>query len=218
MIKRIENVLAMLSGSIKSHYSINKGDNDDYKVLLPYYFEVQNKLDNPSAWVRYTDIIVKLKSNYETFTKNGFIFEDKNISQSNIFQLEHNHFAFPELTKNVETASIPSSMPLDQQLANGEYSKYKMLNFAKNSNLKTLYLNRYGSGDMKFDPFSPSLHNEGEFALEKESRVEELEISAFYGYGNWFIEFITTNNNKYKLNINLFSKLENTKTLLNLIL
>ncbi|AVP49056.1 hypothetical protein [Williamsoniiplasma luminosum] len=203
---------------IFTHYSINKGDNDDYKILLPYYFEQQNKLDNPVAFADYKNVIVKLKSNYGIFTKNGFIFNDKNISQSNIFELEYNHFAFPELTKSVETASIPSSMPLDQQLANGEYSKYKMLNFAKEINLKKLYLNRYGSGDMKFDPISSSLYNEGEFILEKENILEELEISAFYGYGNWFIEFITINNKKYKLNINLFSKLESTKTLLNLIL
>ncbi|WP_348736950.1 hypothetical protein [Spiroplasma endosymbiont of Ammophila pubescens] len=47
MINRIENALAMLSNNLKSTYCINKGDNDDYKILLPYYFEITNPLERP---------------------------------------------------------------------------------------------------------------------------------------------------------------------------
>ncbi|WP_338963637.1 MULTISPECIES: hypothetical protein [unclassified Spiroplasma] len=51
MVNRIENALAMLSSNLKSNYCINKGDNDDYKILLPYYFEVTNPRKSRCNWL-----------------------------------------------------------------------------------------------------------------------------------------------------------------------
>ncbi|WP_106420894.1 hypothetical protein [Mesoplasma florum] len=216
IIKRIENALAMLSGYIKCNYSINKGDNDDYKILLPYYFELQNKLVNPSSWQVYEDIRVKLKSNYGLFSKEGFTFTNKDISKAKIYELDYNHFAFIELTKNVETASIPSSAPLDQQTANGEYSKYLMHNFSNTDINKKLLKNRYGSGSMDYDPIGSTIYNSGYFEVN-EDYYEELVLSAFYGYGEWIIDLIS-NDELVTIKKKLFSKSDSTKTLINLII
>jgi len=183
-VKRIENCLAMLSGYIKSNYSINKGDNDDYKVLLPYYFELQNTLDNPITYTRFSDIKVKLKSIYGTFTKDKFKFNGRDISKNEIFELDYNHFVFPELTKMPETAQIPSSMPLDQELANGEFSKYQLKNFSLNDETKKMILSNYGSGEMDYDPVVNPVVNIGDFNLQTPQQINEIEISAFYGYGD----------------------------------
>lgn len=39
--------------------------------MLPYYFEMTYQIDNPSKYVSYEDIKVRLKSNYFNFTKDG---------------------------------------------------------------------------------------------------------------------------------------------------
>jgi hypothetical protein len=186
MVNRIENGLAMLSGTMKSNFCINKGDNDDYKILLPYYFEMQNELDNPINYVPYRDIKVKLKSNYGVFTENSFVFNKKDIAKTKVYDLAYNHYAFPEVTSFVETTSIPSSMPLDQELANGEYSKYMMYNFANEQLQKSLYLKRYGMGRIDYDPISISLNNVGTFNINNTtpSFIKQLQLSSFFGHGN----------------------------------
>lgn len=218
VVKRIENALAMMSGFIKSNYSINKGDNDDYRILLPWYFELQNKLDNPVGFAQYSDIKVKLKSFYGSFTSKAFVFEDKNISKNKIYELEYNHFVFPELTKSPETAQIPSSMPVDQELANGEFSKYLLKRFTKNEDVKKILKSEYGNGEMTYDPIANPLQNSGSFDLQTSSTIEEIEISSFYGYGNWKIALLTDKDETIELDLNLFSKEENDKTLVNLII
>ncbi|MCL8212955.1 hypothetical protein LD120_00412 [Mesoplasma sp. JKS002657] len=218
IVKRIENSLAMLSGYIKSNYSINKGDNDDFRVLLPYYFELQNTLDNPITYTKFLDIKVKLRSSYGTFTKDEFKFGNKDVSKNEIFELDYNHFVFPELTKTPETAQIPSSMPLDQELANGEFSKYQLKNFSSDNETKALILSKYGSGEMNYDPINNPIKNIGDFILQNSSTVSEIEISAFYGYGDWIITLTTATNKNIDLKLKLFSKQETDKTLISLII
>ncbi len=64
--------------NIYSSLSINKGLNDDYKLLLPYYFELKSSPIHPNKnkiW-EYKDIKVILKSVYFDFTDiwNGNLF------------------------------------------------------------------------------------------------------------------------------------------------
>ncbi|AHI52481.1 hypothetical protein [Spiroplasma culicicola] len=219
MVKRIENTITMLSGYIKSNFSINKGDNDDYKILLPFYFEQQNKIDNPIGHVKYEDIKVKLKSNYFEFGEDNIKIKDNCISRNLVHKLEYNHYAFPEMTNMIETASIPSSMPLDQQSANGEYSKYQVKCFSNQLVDIEKLKNHYGNGNINFNPlFSNKIVNNGEFEFDAPITIEEIKLSSFYGYGLWRINLIDENNNRYKLDLKLFEKNDSTISFINLIL
>ncbi|ATQ35607.1 hypothetical protein CS528_02440 [Mesoplasma entomophilum] len=205
LIKRIEGIFAMLSGTLKSNFSINKGDNDDYKILLPYYFEMTYQIDNPSKYVSYEDIKVRLKSNYFNFTKDGIEPKNKNISNNEIYKLDYNHYAFPELTKTTESASIPSSIPSDQELANGEFSKYQMKCFTNNKDNFKIMIDQYGSGNIYFNPLTNKyIENEGKFYFNDPQNIQEIIISSFFGMGTWSIEFIA--DNIINLKLNLFDK------------
>ncbi|ATZ18297.1 hypothetical protein [Mesoplasma melaleucae] len=220
IIKRIESVMAMLSGQLKCNYSINKGDNDDYKILLPYYFELQNPIENPNRnWVEYKDIIVKLKSSYFDITASEIKPKLTPISENIVHKLEYNHYAFPELTKTIESASIPSSMPLDQQLANGEYSKYQLKSFSNNKDDIEKIKNQYGSGEITFNPLTNIyIINKGNFEFKEVEAIKELIISSFYGSGKWKITLMTEANIEITLNLNLFNKFDTNNSFVNLIL
>ncbi|ASP28244.1 hypothetical protein SCORR_v1c04720 [Spiroplasma corruscae] len=218
MTKRIESTIALLSGYIKSNFSINKGDNDDYKILLPFYFELQNAIDNPVNYVGYTDIKVKLKSLYFEFKGKNISTKVKEISNNIIYKLDYNHYAFPEVTSQVETSSIPSSMPLDQQTANGEYSKYQLKQFSNTSSIQDLIKQEYGNGIINYNPISNGITNNGEFSLDKNSFVSELKVSSFYGSGLWRFNFVDVNNNSFIIDLNLFDKTETKNSFINLIL
>ncbi|WP_339021688.1 hypothetical protein [Spiroplasma endosymbiont of Atherix ibis] len=220
-VKRIENCMAMLSGYIKSNFSINKGDNDDYKILLPYYFELQNKLDNPKRFVEYKDIYVKLKSNYFNFKEKDFEPINKSISKNTVHKLEYNHYAFPEMRNNIETASIPSSMPLDQQTANGEYSKYQVKTFSNIEKNIEILKNEYGNGIIDFNPLANSkVANNGKFIFENNLNINigEIKLSSFFGAGLWRITLVDQNKNNINLDLDLFDKTNSTISFINLIL
>lgn len=220
IIRRIEATLAMLSGAVKCNYSINKGDNDDYKILLPWYFEITNNLDEPNrdGYYEYLDIKVKLKSKYGIFTENSFNFNDNIISSNKIYELEYNNFIFPELTNRLENSTYPSMTPINQDLANGEYSKYfvKRITNLKDE-IKELYKN-YGQGNMNFDWFNDDINNKGSFMLEKESFIDEVVITSMGGYGVWELELIDELNNIFKFELNLFNKNNKELSLASLIL
>ncbi|WP_338985613.1 hypothetical protein [Spiroplasma endosymbiont of Diplazon laetatorius] len=221
MVKRIENCMAMLSGYIKSNFSINKGDNDDYKILLPYYFELQNPIDNPTEYVEYLDIKVKLKSNYFKFNEADFEPINKSISKNTIYKLEYNHYAFPEMRNTIETASIPSSMPLDQQTANGEYSKYQVKTFSCIEKDIEILKNEYGNGIIDFNPLANSkVVNNGKFIFENDLKINisEIKLSSFFGAGLWRITLVDQNKNNINLDLELFDKTDSTISFINLIL
>ncbi|MBW1241763.1 MAG: hypothetical protein EIB84_02605 [Spiroplasma poulsonii] len=220
MVNRIKNALAMLSSNLKSNYCINKGDNDDYKILLPYYFEVTNPLESPDAtdYYEYKDIVVKLKSNYGIFTENSFEFNQDIISKNYIYQLDYNNFSFPEINNSLETSSIPSTMPLDQQLANGSYSKYLVHRITNlDEEVKQLY-SSYGSGKIEFDSYNDSLTNKGEFKLQSPSYITELLVSSISGYELWEFKLTDEYNETVKFAIGLFDSTDQSRSLISLIL
>lgn len=69
-VKTFKQVIMMLSNYILSYLSINKGLDDDYKLLLPYYFELKTKPTRKSTHDRWNfeNVYVTLKSEYFDFT------------------------------------------------------------------------------------------------------------------------------------------------------
>ncbi len=69
-VQIFKQLVIMLSKYIYSTLSINKGLNDDYKLLLPYYFELKSNPihSTPDKVWEFKDVKVILKSEYFNFT------------------------------------------------------------------------------------------------------------------------------------------------------
>jgi len=88
----------MLSKNILSKLSINIGLNDDYKILLPYYFELVSSplyTNDGDTW-DFKDCKVILKSEYfnfvETDGKIVITIKNNDLSQNQLFHLDENQF------------------------------------------------------------------------------------------------------------------------------
>ena len=110
-----------------SSMSINKGLNDDNKILLPYYFELKSNPIHPNKdeiW-QFKNAKVILKSSYFDFTDtNNIKLKNNDISQNELFKLDDNQFNWLSITNELESNNIPSLIPADWTLGNGEYGKY----------------------------------------------------------------------------------------------
>ncbi|WP_310612944.1 hypothetical protein [Spiroplasma citri] len=62
----------MLSNYTYSKYAINKGYNDDIKLIAPYYFElVSNPVEEKTGYWVFEDCKVELNSMYFNFSSSG---------------------------------------------------------------------------------------------------------------------------------------------------
>ena len=192
----------MLSNYILSYLSINKGLDDDYKLLLPYYFELKTKPTRTSSdkvW-EFKNVYVVLKSEYFDFTEpNNIKVKNKNISQNEWFKLSNNQFNWLSITNELESNNIPSLLPQDMSLSNGEYGKYmikgiitNVLELLKLFNSKKQY---FSSWDWFNFVQKDYFNNEVKFNIEKEiSNLHKLEISGIFGNGNYDILLRLFNN------------------------
>lgn len=126
--KNFEKIIVMLSNDIICAGCINNGLNDDVKVILPYYFKLLSvpTKNNNDEW-EYLDIRVSLQSEYFVFdfSKSAIVdIKNNNFSYNNWFKLNQNNFTWPEISKNLEANNIPSLLPKDISLSNGEFHKY----------------------------------------------------------------------------------------------
>ncbi|BDT04962.1 hypothetical protein [Spiroplasma ixodetis] len=146
-IQIFKQIVIMLSKNIYSTLSINKGLNDDYKLLLPYYFELKSSPIQPTKddiW-QFKDVKVILKSAYFDFTDmNNIKLKNNDISQNELFKLDDNQFNWLSITNELESNNIPSLIPNDWTLGNGEYGKYFTRAIIDKIKIKNA-LNLYGS-------------------------------------------------------------------------
>ncbi|MBP1525979.1 MAG: hypothetical protein H9Q67_05750, partial [Spiroplasma ixodetis] len=226
-IKIFKQIVIMLSNNIYSIMSINKGLNDDNKILLPYYFELKS---NPihtgtgEIW-NFKDAKVLLKSAYFDFTDiNNVKLKNNDISQNELFKLDDNQFNWLSITNELESNNIPSLIPADWTLGNGEYGKYFTRALIKNNKIE-IALNLYGSN--KFQLFSKlefykeisKIDNNNEFELQIENPINNLnriEISGIFGAGNYDLILVTDKQEIILKNINLFDKYNENITYINL--
>ncbi|MBP1527290.1 MAG: hypothetical protein H9Q66_05150, partial [Spiroplasma ixodetis] len=226
-VKIFKKVFIMLSKYIYSFLSINKGLNDDNKILLPYYFELKSSPIKPSKndfW-QYKDIKVILKSEYFDFTDmNNIKLKNNDISQNELFKLDDNQFNWLSITNELETNNIPSLIPADWTLANGEYGKYFTRAIIEKSKIENA-LSLYGANKsqlfskLEFYEEILQIDNKNEFELQIKNPINNLnriEISGIFGAGNYDFILITDKQEINLKNINLFDKYNENISYINL--
>ncbi|WP_375317772.1 hypothetical protein [Spiroplasma endosymbiont of Virgichneumon dumeticola] len=223
-VKIFKQVVMMLSNYILSYLSINKGLDDDYKLLLPYYFELKSKptrSSNHDRW-NFDNVYVVLKSEYFDFTDpNNIKVKNKNISQNEWFKLSNNQYNWLSLTNELESNNIPSLLPQDMSLNNGEYGKY-MIKGIINNVLELLKCfnseKQYFSNWDWFNFIQNNIFaNQVKFSIEKEiSNLHKLEISGIFGNGNYDILLETESKTINIDNIALFDTNDETLSYINI--
>ncbi|WP_342266814.1 hypothetical protein [Spiroplasma endosymbiont of Villa modesta] len=216
-VKIFKQVFIMLSKYIYSSLSINKGLNDDNKILLPYYFELKSspiKPSNKDIW-QFKDVKVILKSEYFDITDiNNIKLKNNDISQNQLFKLDDNQFNWLSITNELESNNIPSLVPADWTLGNGEYGKYFTRVMIDKNKIKNA-LNLYGSNKsqlfskLEFYKEILQIDNINEFELQIENPINNLnriEISGIFGAGNYDLILVTDKKEINLQNINLFDK------------
>ncbi|WP_338979418.1 hypothetical protein [Spiroplasma endosymbiont of Lasioglossum malachurum] len=216
-IKIFKQIITMLSKYIYSTLSINKGLNDDYKLLLPYYFELKSNPihSQPTDVWKFKDTKVILKSEYFDFTDiNNIKLKNNDISQNQLFKLDDNQFNWLAITNELESNNIPSLIPADWTLGNGEYGKYFTRVIISNTKIEKI-LNLYGSNKsqlfskLEFYKEITQIDNNSEFELQIENSINNLnriEISGIFGSGNYDLILITDKQEINLTDISLFDK------------
>ncbi|WJG69937.1 hypothetical protein [Spiroplasma ixodetis] len=196
-------------------------------MLLPYYFELKSNPihSTPDKVWEFKDAKVILKSAYFDFIDiNNIKLKDNDISQNELFKLDDNQFNWLSITNELENNNIPSLIPADWTLGNGEYGKYftrAIINRNKIENALNLY------GSKKFQLFSKlefykeisQIDNISEFDLQIENPINNLnriEISGIFGAGNYDLILITNEKEINLNNITLFDKYNENISYINL--
>ncbi len=226
-VQILKQVIMMLSNNIYSNMSINKGLNDDNKILLPYYFELKSNPIHSNAnevW-KFKDAKVMLKSVYFDFTNiNNIKLKNNDISQNELFKLDDNQFNWLSITNELESNNIPSLIPADWTLGNGEYGKYFTRTIINNNKVENI-LNLYGSNKsqlfskLEFYKEISQIDSDNEFQLQIENPINNLnrvEISGIFGSGNYDLILITDKQEIKLTNINLFDKYNENISYINL--
>ncbi|WP_375317964.1 hypothetical protein [Spiroplasma endosymbiont of Virgichneumon dumeticola] len=133
--------------------------------------------------------------------------KNNDISQNELFNLDDNQFNWLSITNELESNNIPSLIPADLTLGNGEYGKYFTRAIIDKTKIENA-LNLYGSN--KYRLFSKlefykeilKIDNNSEFELQIENPITNLnriEISGIFGVGNYDLILITDKNNNITL-------------------
>ncbi|WP_342257803.1 hypothetical protein [Spiroplasma endosymbiont of Nomada ruficornis] len=226
-IKIFKQIVIMLSSNIYSTMSINKGMNDDYKLLLPYYFELKSNPihSTPEKVWEFKDAKVLLKSEYFDFTDvNNIKLKNNDISQNELFKLDDNQFNWLSITNELESNNIPSLIPADWTLGNGEYGKYftrLIIDKVKIENALNLYGSNKSQLFSKLEFYKEILQidNDSKFELQIKNTINNLnriEISGMFGAGNYDLILVTDKQEINLKNINLFDKYNENISYINL--
>ncbi|WP_342266915.1 hypothetical protein [Spiroplasma endosymbiont of Villa modesta] len=226
-VQILKKIIIMLSNNIYSSMSINKGLNDDNKILLPYYFELKSNPihKNPDEVWEFKDVKVILKSQYFDFTDiNNIKLKNNDISQNELFKLDDNQFNWLSIINELESNNIPSLIPADWTLGNGEYGKYFTRAIIGKIKIENA-LNLYGSNKsqlfskLEFYKEISQIDNDNKFELQIENPINNLnmiEISGIFGAGNYDLILITDKQEINLKNINLFDKYNENISYINL--
>jgi len=230
-VKRFKQIIYLLSNYVYSNMAVNKGYNDDIKLFSPYYFELLSEPKikegkDEEAYYEFQDCIVQLKSSYFDFSdlKNKNYYEmqksnikiiDNDISENPVYKLESNFFNWLSITNELETNNIPSLIPSEIKLSDGEYGKYLTNLIISDDKVQQALEELYGY-HKKGTVYSKSEwlnlinsfveNNIKIYFSQSISVLNQIEISGIWGCGNYDITIFTE---KKQININnleLFNK------------
>ncbi|WP_458258240.1 hypothetical protein [Spiroplasma endosymbiont of Dactylopius coccus] len=117
-------------------------------------------------------------------------------------------------SNELESNNIPSLIPADWTLSNGEYGKYFTRTIIEKSKIENA-LNLYGSSKsqlfskLEFYEEILKIDNKNEFELQIKNSINNLnriEISGIFGSGNYDLTLLTDKQEINLTNINLFDK------------
>lgn len=216
LYRNYKAIRAMLSQNIFGSLSINQGLNEDNKILLPWFFELQTNPvwtgktadDGNGIWKFKDTIKVKLKSSYFDLQK---IFDNKNdvslkniISDSLMIKTNKDRFIWPFLPNQIDETQLPSLSVRDFKLEDENIGKFivqvpkKWIDFFGNRDdlFKINYQNVINLNEetnlnyiFNLDTFNPKL----------------IDISGIYGSGNWKIKLVNKDDKVISIdNLTLF--------------
>ncbi|RUO86553.1 hypothetical protein [Spiroplasma endosymbiont of Megaselia nigra] len=160
---------------------------------------------------KITDWNLKQQNNIDN--DNKVIVKNKDISENKVYQLEANFFNWLSITNELETNNIPSLIPAEIKLSNGEYGKYLTSLIISNDKIEK-YLNY-------FSQWYKLLYSKADWMIMTKNLVEDnikitfddkifilnqIEISGIWGYGNYDITIFTKKEQIDINNLQLFNK------------
>ncbi|RUO85690.1 DUF3688 family protein, partial [Spiroplasma endosymbiont of Megaselia nigra] len=162
-----------------------------------------------------TDWNLKQQNNINNDDEIKVTVKNKDISENPIYQLEANYFNWLSITNELETNSIPSLIPAEIKLSDGEYGKYLTNLIISNDKIED-YLNYFSqwysllySKAVWMNMTKDLVEDNIKIIFYKHEKLfilNQIEISGIWGYGNYDITIFTE---KEQININnlqLFNK------------
>ncbi|GAA6238942.1 MAG: hypothetical protein SPLM_10590 [Spiroplasma phoeniceum] len=194
-----------ISGFIKSK-TFNNGYSDTYFKVYRWYGtnEPNTPFISPKTG-QITDWNLKQQVNINNNKDNKIKINVKNkdISENKVYQLEANYFSWLSITNELETNNIPSLIPAEIKLSDGEYGKYLTNLIISNDKIEE-YLNYFSQWYKLL--YSKSIWMRMTKNLvednikitydEKLFTLNQIEISGIWGYGNYDINIFTEKPNE----------------------
>ncbi|RUP74901.1 hypothetical protein D6D54_09295, partial [Spiroplasma poulsonii] len=146
-------------------------------------------------------------------SKIEVIIKNKDISENPIYQLEANYFNWLSITNELETNNIPSLIPAEIKLSDGEYGKYLINLIVYNDKIEN-YLNYFSQWYRLLYSKAVWISMTKKIVVdnikitydEKLFILNQIELSGIWGYGNYDIT-IFTEKEQIKINeLQLFNR------------
>ncbi|WP_348735715.1 hypothetical protein [Spiroplasma endosymbiont of Ammophila pubescens] len=211
-----DNLFRVKIRAVRPITSWSQDDGTYFKSV--YHWEIQGQPNTPiidPQTGQITDWNLKQQNNNNKNDEIKVTVKNTDISENPIYQLETNYFNWLSITNELETNNIPSLIPAEIKLSDGEYGKY-LTNLIISNNKIEDYLS-YFSQWYKLLYSKENWINMTEnlvediikitfYSHQKPFNLNQIEISGIWGYDNYDITIFTE---KEKININnleLFSK------------
>ncbi|WP_253301270.1 hypothetical protein [Spiroplasma endosymbiont of Phyllotreta cruciferae] len=184
-----------------------KNDNGTYFKFL-YRWDGTNEPNTPFISPKtgqITDWNLKQQNNINSNDEIKVTVKNKDISENPIYQLEANYFNWLSITNELETNNIPSLIPAEIKLSDGEYGKY-LTNLIVSNNKIEEYLNYFSqwyrllyskavwanmTKDLVKDNIKISFYNHQKLFI-----LNQIELSGIWGYGNYDINIFVEKPNE----------------------
>ncbi|MFJ1521937.1 hypothetical protein [Spiroplasma sp. ald] len=162
-----------------------------------------------------TDWNLKQQTNINNDNEIKVTIKNKDISENPIYQLEANYFNWLSITNELEINNIPSLIPAEIKLSDGEYGKYLTNLIVSNDKIekylnyfsqwyRLLYSKAVWASMTKYlveDNIKITFYNHQKLFI-----LNQIEISGIWGYGNYDITIFTEKEQINIDNLQLFNK------------